>query len=147
MRERRLCPVAIFRRRRESGRRARDQVSTATRLRPRSVVVLSNRRARGFDYRVNRYRLEIERNQKVLNDRVAGGVFIVGDGSSIADISARLCLAAPHGYERRREPVRGVSGNQTLLAGTRSVQGVSHAALTSASRMISSAIRPRQSSM
>jgi glutathione S-transferase len=96
-------------------------------LRRRSVVVLSNANRQdsaapeGLDYRVNRYRLEIERNQKVLNDRVAGRVFIVGDGSSIADISARLCLAAPHGYERRRERVRGVSGNQTLLAGTRSV--------------------------
>lgn len=42
----------------------------------------------GLDYAVNRYRREIERHYRVLNDHLAGREFIVGDGYTIADISA-----------------------------------------------------------
>jgi GST-like protein len=43
---------------------------------------------RGLDYAVNRYRREIERHYKVLNDRLAGHDYIVGDTYTIVDISA-----------------------------------------------------------
>ena len=42
----------------------------------------------GLDYAVNRYRREIQRHYQVLNDHLAGRDFIVGDGFTIADISA-----------------------------------------------------------
>jgi GST-like protein len=42
----------------------------------------------GLDYAVNRYRRETERHYQVLNDRLAGRAFIVGDTFTIADISA-----------------------------------------------------------
>jgi GSH-dependent disulfide-bond oxidoreductase len=42
----------------------------------------------GLDYAVNRYRREAERHYRVLNDRLAGRAFIVGDAFTIADISA-----------------------------------------------------------
>ncbi len=42
----------------------------------------------GLDYAVNRYRREIERHYKVLDDRLVGRDFIVGDEFTIADISA-----------------------------------------------------------
>jgi GSH-dependent disulfide-bond oxidoreductase len=42
----------------------------------------------GLDYAVNRYRWEAERHYRVLNDRLAGRAFIVGDSFTIADISA-----------------------------------------------------------
>jgi GSH-dependent disulfide-bond oxidoreductase len=42
----------------------------------------------GLDYAVNRYRREAERHYQVLNDRLAGRAFIVGDTFTIADISA-----------------------------------------------------------
>lgn len=42
----------------------------------------------GLDYAVNRYRREVERHYQVLNDHLAGRTFIVGDGFTIADISA-----------------------------------------------------------
>ena len=42
----------------------------------------------GLDYAVNRYRREAERHYKVLNDHLAGRAFIVGDGYTIADMSA-----------------------------------------------------------
>ncbi|MBS7544200.1 glutathione S-transferase family protein [Ancylobacter oerskovii] len=42
----------------------------------------------GLDYAVNRYRREAERHYQVLNDHLAGRTYIVGDGYTIADISA-----------------------------------------------------------
>ncbi|MBS0519842.1 MAG: glutathione S-transferase N-terminal domain-containing protein [Proteobacteria bacterium] len=42
----------------------------------------------GLDYARNRYRREAERHYKVLDDHLAGRDFIVGDGYTIADISA-----------------------------------------------------------
>lgn len=42
----------------------------------------------GLDYAVNRYRREAERHYKVLDDRLAGREFIVGNEYTIADISA-----------------------------------------------------------
>lgn len=42
----------------------------------------------GLDYAVNRYRREAERHYKVLDDRLAGREFIVGDTFTIVDISA-----------------------------------------------------------
>lgn len=42
----------------------------------------------GLDYAVNRYRREIERHYRVLDDHLAGRDFIVGDGYTIADMSA-----------------------------------------------------------
>ncbi|MDB6145562.1 MAG: gst3 [Pseudomonas sp.] len=42
----------------------------------------------GNEYAVNRYRREIERHYKVLDERLAGREFIVGDSYSIVDISA-----------------------------------------------------------
>jgi GST-like protein len=42
----------------------------------------------GLDYAVNRYRREAERHYKVLDDRLAGRAFIVGDSFTIADMSA-----------------------------------------------------------
>jgi len=43
---------------------------------------------KGMDYAVNRYRREAERHYQVLNDHLSGREFIVGDGFTIADISA-----------------------------------------------------------
>lgn len=42
----------------------------------------------GLDYAVNRYRREAERHYQVLNDHLSGRDFIVGNGFTIADISA-----------------------------------------------------------
>ena len=42
----------------------------------------------GLDYAVQRYRREAERHYQVLNDRLTGRNFIVGDSYTIADISA-----------------------------------------------------------
>lgn len=42
----------------------------------------------GLDYAVNRYRREAERHYQVLNDHLQGRDYIVGDGYTIADISA-----------------------------------------------------------
>ncbi len=42
----------------------------------------------GLDYAVNRYRREAERHYQVLNDHLEGRDFIVGDGYTIADMSA-----------------------------------------------------------
>jgi GST-like protein len=42
----------------------------------------------GNDYAANRYRREAERHYQVLNDHLQGRDFIVGDGYTIADISA-----------------------------------------------------------
>jgi GSH-dependent disulfide-bond oxidoreductase len=42
----------------------------------------------GLDYARNRYRREAERHYQVLEDHLAGRAFIVGDGFTIADISA-----------------------------------------------------------
>jgi GSH-dependent disulfide-bond oxidoreductase len=42
----------------------------------------------GLAYAANRYRREAERHYKVLNDHLADRKFIVGDGYTIADISA-----------------------------------------------------------
>lgn len=42
----------------------------------------------GLSYAVNRYRREAERHYQVLNDHLAGRAFIVGDGYTIADMSA-----------------------------------------------------------
>ncbi|EWY41734.1 glutathione S-transferase [Skermanella stibiiresistens SB22] len=42
----------------------------------------------GLDYARNRYRREAERHYQVLDDHLAGRDFIVGDGYTIADISA-----------------------------------------------------------
>lgn len=42
----------------------------------------------GLDYAVNRFRREAERHYQVLNDHLAGRDFIVGNGLTIADISA-----------------------------------------------------------
>lgn len=42
----------------------------------------------GLDYAVNRYRREAERHYQVLNDHLAARDFIVGDGYTIADMSA-----------------------------------------------------------
>jgi GST-like protein len=42
----------------------------------------------GLDYAVNRYRREAERHYQVLDDRLAGREFIVGDTYTIVDISA-----------------------------------------------------------
>ncbi|MCA1908836.1 MAG: glutathione S-transferase family protein [Magnetospirillum sp.] len=42
----------------------------------------------GLDYAVNRYRREAERHYQVLEDHMNGRDFIVGDGVTIADISA-----------------------------------------------------------
>lgn len=42
----------------------------------------------GLDYAVNRYRREAERHYRVLDDHLAGRDFIVGDGYTIADMSA-----------------------------------------------------------
>lgn len=42
----------------------------------------------GLGYAVNRYRREAERHYQVLNERLAGRDFIVGDAYTIADMSA-----------------------------------------------------------
>jgi GST-like protein len=42
----------------------------------------------GLDYAVNRYRREAERHYQVLNDHLAGRLFIVSETYTIADISA-----------------------------------------------------------
>ena len=42
----------------------------------------------GLGYALNRYRREAERHYQVLNDHLAGRDFIVGDGYTIADMSA-----------------------------------------------------------
>ncbi|SAK75737.1 glutathione S-transferase family protein [Caballeronia ptereochthonis] len=42
----------------------------------------------GLDYAVNRYRREADRHYQVLDDRLKGREFIVGDGYTIADMSA-----------------------------------------------------------
>jgi GST-like protein len=42
----------------------------------------------GQDYALNRYRREAERHYKVLDDRLAGREFIVGNQYTIVDISA-----------------------------------------------------------
>jgi GST-like protein len=42
----------------------------------------------GLDYAVNRYRREADRHYQVLNDHLQSRNFIVGDGFTIADISA-----------------------------------------------------------
>ncbi len=42
----------------------------------------------GLDYAVNRYRREAERHYQVLEDHLHGRDFIVGDGYTIADMSA-----------------------------------------------------------
>jgi GST-like protein len=42
----------------------------------------------GLDYARNRYRREAERHYKVLDDHLAGRDFMVGDGYTIADMSA-----------------------------------------------------------
>lgn len=42
----------------------------------------------GIDYARNRYRREAERHYQVLEDHLAGREFIVGDGYTIADMSA-----------------------------------------------------------
>lgn len=42
----------------------------------------------GLDYAINRYRREIERHYRVLDDHLAGRDFIVGGGYTIADMSA-----------------------------------------------------------
>ena len=42
----------------------------------------------GLDYAVNRYRREIERHYRVLDDHLAGRTWIVGNTYSIVDISA-----------------------------------------------------------
>lgn len=42
----------------------------------------------GLDYAVNRYRREAERHYQVLNDRLAGREYIVGESFTIADMSA-----------------------------------------------------------
>jgi GST-like protein len=42
----------------------------------------------GLGYAVNRYRREAERHYQVLNDHLAGRDWIVGDGYTIADMSA-----------------------------------------------------------
>ena len=49
----------------------------------------------GLGYAVNRYRREAERHYQVLNEHLAGREFMVGDGYTIADMSAGgwLCRA------------------------------------------------------
>jgi GSH-dependent disulfide-bond oxidoreductase len=42
----------------------------------------------GLDYAVNRYRREADRHYQVLNDHMKGREYIVGDGYTIADMSA-----------------------------------------------------------
>jgi GST-like protein len=42
----------------------------------------------GLDYAVNRYRREVERHYKVLDDHLSGREFMVGDEYTITDISA-----------------------------------------------------------
>ncbi|VXB03567.1 Disulfide-bond oxidoreductase YfcG [Burkholderia sp. 8Y] len=42
----------------------------------------------GLDYAVNRYRREVDRHYQVLNDRLAGREYIVGESFTIADMSA-----------------------------------------------------------
>ncbi|WP_175945972.1 glutathione S-transferase N-terminal domain-containing protein [Caballeronia sp. BCC1704] len=42
----------------------------------------------GLDYAVNRYRREADRHYQVLNDRLAGREYIVGESFTIADMSA-----------------------------------------------------------
>ena len=42
----------------------------------------------GLEYAVNRYRREAERHYQVLNDHLAEREFIVGNGYTIADMSA-----------------------------------------------------------
>jgi GSH-dependent disulfide-bond oxidoreductase len=42
----------------------------------------------GLAYAVNRYRREAERHYRVLDDHLAGRAYIVGDGYTIADMSA-----------------------------------------------------------
>jgi GST-like protein len=42
----------------------------------------------GLDYAINRYRREAERHYQVLDDHLSGRDFIVGNGFTIADISA-----------------------------------------------------------
>ena len=42
----------------------------------------------GLDYAVNRYRREIERHYRVLDDHLAGRTWIIGETYSIVDISA-----------------------------------------------------------
>jgi GST-like protein len=42
----------------------------------------------GLDYAVNRYRREAERHYQVMNDHLAGRDYLVGDGYTIADMSA-----------------------------------------------------------
>jgi GST-like protein len=50
----------------------------------------------GLDYAVNRYRREAERHYQVLDDRLAGREFLVGDEYTIADMSAWGWLGRAH---------------------------------------------------
>jgi len=60
----------------------------------------------GLDYAVNRYRREVERHYRVLNDHLIGRDFLVGDGYTIADISAWGWIdRAPRVLKGEKEPL------------------------------------------
>ncbi|MEP9355388.1 glutathione S-transferase C-terminal domain-containing protein [Xanthobacter sp. KR7-65] len=60
----------------------------------------------GLDYAVNRYRREVERHYRVLDDHLATRSFLVGEGYTIADMSAwGWLIRAPRVMKGEAEPL------------------------------------------
>jgi GST-like protein len=65
----------------------------------------------GLDYAVNRYRREAERHYQVLEDRLAGRQFLVGEEYTIADMSAWGWLDRAHVVMKGAEDPLGAYPN------------------------------------
>lgn len=70
----------------------------------------------GLDYAVNRYRREIARHYKVLDDHLAGRDWIVGDAYSIVDMSAWGWLdRAPRVFKGEADPLAAFPNLKRLM--------------------------------
>ena len=71
----------------------------------------------GLDYAVNRYRREIERHYRVLDDHLTGRDWIVGGDYSIVDMSAWGWIdRAPRVFKGEAEPLAAFPNLRRLMA-------------------------------
>ena len=72
----------------------------------------------GNDYAVNRYRREVERHYRVLDDRLTGRSFLVGDEYTIADMSLWGWVArAPKIFAGEAAPLVAACYREALILG------------------------------